>query len=172
MIKLFDYMIKLFDNEMNEIKFNITDYQLNLLPLDNFSAFGLVMNNKYFQTSEHAFQYLKFVDTNKELAEQIKNAYSPNDARKLAHENKRYKPDNWKEIKCKNMEKVLRLKVEQNIVVMKKLLATNNYVIAEYCTDEDTEWGLDNNNCGENNLGKIWMKIRSELKESDKDIIM
>lgn len=68
-------MIKLFDKDMNEIIFNITDYQLSLLPLDNFSAFGLVMNGEYFQTSEHAFQYLKFVDTNYDLAQKIKNAY-------------------------------------------------------------------------------------------------
>lgn len=157
-------MIKLFDKNMNEIQFDITDYQLNLLPLDNFSAFGLVMDNEYFQTSEHAFQYLKFVDSNYEIAQKIKNSYSPNEARKIAHENKKYKITNWSDVKYKNMEKVLRLKVEQNSVVMKKLLATKDYIIAEYCTDEDTEWGLDNNNHGENNLGKIWMKIRDELK--------
>ena len=62
-------MIKLFDKDMNEINFNVTDYQLNILPLDNFSAFGLTMDGKYFQTSEHAFQYLKFVETNCDLAE-------------------------------------------------------------------------------------------------------
>ena len=152
---------------MNEIKFDITDYQLSLLPLDNFSAFGLVMDNEYFQTSEHAFQYLKFIDTNYDIAHKIKNSFSPNEARKIAHENKRYKAANWLDVKYKNMEKVLRLKVEQNFVVMKKLLATKDYIIAEYCTDEDTEWGLDNNNHGENNLGRIWMKIRDELKESN-----
>lgn len=160
-------MIKLFDNEMNEIKLNITDYQLSLLPLDNFSAFGLIMDNEYFQTSEHAFQYLKFVNTNKDLAKKIKDAYSPNAARKIAQENKKYKTKDWTKVKYFNMEKVLRLKVSQNPIVMKKLLATENYIIAEYCTDEDTEWGLDNNNSGENNLGKIWMKIRDELKGSD-----
>lgn len=158
-------MIKLFDKNMNEIKFTITEYQLNLLPLDNFSAFGLIMDNEYFQTSEHAFQYMKFVNTNKEIAKKIKNSYSPNDARRIAHENQEYKVNDWSKNKYKNMEKVLRLKVMQNSIVMKKLLATENYIIAEYCTDEDTEWGLDNNNLGDNNLGKIWMKIRDELKK-------
>ena len=157
-------MIKLFDKNMNEIKFTITEYQLNLLPLDNFSSFGLVMDNLYFQTSEHAFQYLKFVDTNIEIAQKIKNAFSPNDARRIAHENKRYKVDNWTSFKYKNMEKVLRLKVMQNPIVMKKLLDTKDYIIAEYCTDEDTDWGLNSDNLGENNLGKIWMKIRDEIR--------
>ena len=163
-------MIKLFDKNMNEIQFDITDYQLSLLPLDNFSAFGLVMDNEYFQTSEHAFQYLKFADSNYEIAQKIKNSYSPNVARKIAHENKKYIAANWSNVKYNNMEKVLRLKVEQNSVVKKKLLATKDYIIAEYCTDEDVEWGLDNNNHGENNLGKIWMKIRDELKESNLNV--
>ena len=157
-------MIKIFDKEMNEIKYNITEYQLSILPLDNFSAFGLKMDGEYFQTSEHAFQYLKFVNTNIEIANKIKKAYSPNEARKIAHENKQYKESNWSDIKYDNMEKVLRLKTEQNPIVKKKLLNTNDYIIAEYCTDEDTDWGLDNNNKGENNLGKIWMKIRDDIK--------
>ena len=72
-------MIKLFDKEMNEIPVERSIYQWQLLPLDNFAAFGLMMNGEYFQTSEHAFQYLKFIDTNADIAIEIKKAYSPND---------------------------------------------------------------------------------------------
>ena len=52
-----------------------------------------------------------------------------------------------------------------NLIFMTKLLKTKDYIIAEYCTDEDTDCGLDNNNKGNNNLGKIWMKIRGEKNE-------
>ena len=158
-------MIKLFDKNMNEIKIDIPSYQLNIFPLDNFSSYGLLMDGEYFQTSEHAFQYLKFIDTNKEIAEKIKQAYSPDEARLIAHANKKYKPDNWSEVKYKNMEKVLRLKVNQNEIVLNKLLDTKDYLIAECCIDEDTDWGIDNNNNGDNNLGKIWMKIRKDYHE-------
>ena len=157
-------MIKLFDKEMNEIKFNIAEYQLNVFPLDNFAPFGLTMYNEYFQTSEHAFQYLKFVDTNKEVAESIKKSFSPNDARSIAHENKASRLANWSDIKYEKMEEVLKLKVEQNPIVKECLLNTKDYLIAECCIDEDTDWGVDNNNQGENHLGKIWMKIRDELR--------
>ena len=160
-------MIKLFDKEMNEIKFSIPDYQLKLFPLDNFSSFGLSMDNEYFQTSEHAFQYLKFIDTNTNIANKIKESYSPDDARRIAHENKGYRLSNWSDIKYINMEKVLRLKVNQNPIVKKCLLDTKDYIIAEVCIDEDTDWGLDNNNQGNNNLGKIWMKIRDELGKNN-----
>ena len=159
-------MIKLFDSNMNEINVRREIYQWDILPLDNFSSFGLVMDGKYFQTSEHAFQYLKFIDTNIEIADKIMKSFSPNDARCIAHENKRYRASNWSDIKYENMEKVLRLKVEQNPIVKETLLNTKDYIIAENCIDEDTDWGLDNNNQGNNNLGKIWMKIRDDIKGS------
>ena len=62
------------------------------------------------------------------------------------------------------MEKVLRLKVEQNPIVKEVLLNTKDFIIAENRIDEDTDWGLDNNNQGNNYLGKIWMKIRDDIK--------
>ncbi len=157
-------MIKLFDKDMNEIIIDRSMYQWQLLPLDNFSAFGFEMNGEYFQTSEYAFQYLKFVDTNKEIANKIKESFSPNDARNIAHENKKFRLSNWSDVKYQNMEKVLRLKVKQNPIVKEVLLNTKDYIIAENCIDEDKDWGLDNNNQGDNNLGKIWMKIREDIK--------
>lgn len=157
-------MIKLFDNDMNEINIKREMYQWELFPLDNFSSFGFIMDGEYFQTSEHAFQYLKFVDTNKKIANKIKESFSPNDARNIAHLNKEYRLINWDNVKYKNMEKVLRLKVEQNPIVREVLLNTKDYIIAECCIDEDTDWGLDNNKQGNNNLGKIWMKIRDDIK--------
>ena len=157
-------MIKLFDKNMKEITIKKEVYQWGLFPLDNFSAFGLEMDGEYFQTSEHAFQYLKFVNTNKEIAERIKKSFSPNEARIIAHKNKERRLHNWAEVKYKNMEKVLRLKVEQNPIVKDVLLNTKNYIIAENCIDEDVDWGLDNNGKGENNLGKIWIKIRDGIK--------
>ena len=160
-------MIKLFDKNMNEVTVDRSMYQWTLFPLDNFSSFGFIMNGEYFQTSEHAFQYLKFVDTNIEIANRIKESYSPNDARNIAHENKDYRLPNWSNYKYDNMEKVLRLKLEQNPIVKECLLNTKDYIIAESCIDEDTDWGLDNNNQGENHLGKIWMKLRDEIGDSD-----
>ena len=160
-------MIKLFDKQMNEKKYDIANYQIEVFPLDNFSPFGLMINNLYFPTSEHAFQYLKFMDINKEIAEKIRKALSPDDARNIAHKNKEFRPSNWSDIKYNKMEEVLRLKVNQNPKVKEVLLNTKKLTIAECCIDEDTDWGLDNNNQGDNHLGNIWMKIREELKNVD-----
>ena len=158
-------MIKLFDKQMNEIKYDIDNYQIEVFPLDNFSPFGLIMNDLYFPTSEHAFQYLKFIDSNKELAEKIRTALSPDEARNIALENKKYRLSNWSDIKYNKMKKVLELKVSQNPKVKEALLNTKDLLIAECCIDEDTDWGIDNNNQGENHLGNIWMNIREELRK-------
>ena len=161
-------MIKLFDSKMNEVVIKREMYQWDIFPLDNFSAFGFLMDGEYFQTGEHAFQYLKFVDTNKEIANKIKGSFSPNEARSIAHENKKFRLANWSDVKYQKMEKVFRLKVEQNPIVKEVLLNTKDYIIAENCIDEDSDWGLDKNNQGSNNLGKIWMKIRDEIKGINK----
>ncbi|NLC48356.1 MAG: NADAR family protein [Tenericutes bacterium] len=158
-------MIKIFDNKMEELEIKIMDYLENIYPLENYSAFGLKMEEIYFQTSEHAFQYLKFYKTHPDIANEIIDAYSPNDARNIGQKHGNLKPSNWLDVKYKKMEKVLRLKVAQNTEVKEKLLATNDNIIAEFCVDQDTEWGIDENNNGENNLGKILMKIRDELKK-------
>ena len=153
-------MIRLFDKN-KEIKKDTNEYIFSIFPLDNFSAFGLTMDNKYFKTGEHAFQYLKFIDTNKEVANMILESKSPNEARELAHKYKKERVSNWSDIKYEIMEKVFRLKYEQNKEVQEALKLTKNYTIMEYCIDEDTDWGVDHNLQGDNNLGKIWMKIRN-----------
>ena len=50
-------------------------------------------------------------------------------------------------------------------MVKEALLATKDYLICEYCVDDDTEWGLDKNDNGENKLGKAWMRVRDEIRK-------
>ena len=158
-------MIVIYDKDMNEVEYNDYDDQWfrHVFPLDNFSNVPVPMYGEYFKTAEHAFQYTKFMDTNEKVAYAILNASTPEDARNIAHYFKSERIPNWSEIKYDVMEKVLKTKVEKNEFVKRILLDTKDYIITEQCIDEDTDWGLDNNNQGENHLGKIWMKIRQEL---------
>ena len=61
-------------------------------------------------------------------------------------------------------EEYLLFLSKMNPIVKDVLLNTKDYIIAENCIDEDTDWGLGNNNQGNNYLGKIWMKIRDDIK--------
>ena len=155
-------MLRLFKND-KEKKYDVNTYITEIFPLENFSAFGLVMDGIYFKTGEHAFQYLKFKD--KKICDEIINCGNPYEARVLGGKYKSKRIPNWSEVKYEYLEKVFKLKVEQNQMVKDALLATKDYLICEYCVDEDTEWGLDKNGNGENRLGKAWMNVRDEISE-------
>ena len=158
-------MLRLFEGNQ-EIAYDINTYLTEIFPLENFSAFGLEMDGIYFQTGEHAFQFLKF--KNKKICEEIINCNSPYDARMLGGKYKKERISNWSEVKYDYLEKVFKLKLKQNPMVREALLGTKDYTICEYCVDEDTEWGVDRNGNGENRLGKTWMKVRDELKNTSK----
>ncbi len=63
------------------------------------------------------------------------------------------------------MEQLLRLKLEQNPYVKRKLLQTKNYMICED-SPKDAFWGIGPNRDGQNQLGKLWMKLRDELMKN------
>ena len=152
-------MIKLIGKD-----FSIDEYIENVYCLDNFSAFSIVINGVEYKTVEHAFQTLKFLETEPEIASKIKNSNSPFEARELAHAYKPQRRKDWSKIKYKIMEQLLLEKVKQNPYVKEKLIRTKPYKIVEDCgADNDKDWGCGLDGTGENNLGKIWMKIRDNL---------
>lgn len=71
------------------------------------------------------------------------------------------RPD-WEEIKYDVMYEVCMAKFSQNPDLKDKLLATGNRHLEEGNTWGDTVWGTVNG-VGQNNLGKILMRVRGEL---------
>ncbi len=146
--------------------FNIDYYIENIYCLDNFSAFCIEIDGVEYKTVEHAFQTIKFLETAPEIAEKIKKSKSPFEARSLAHKYKSLRRKDWSKKKYDVMEMLLTQKVLQNPYVKEKLINTFPYTIIEDCgEDDDKDWGCGLDGTGENNLGKIWMKIRENLKE-------
>ena len=70
---------------------------------------------------------------------------------------------NNKEVKTNIMYDICLAKFTQNQDLKEKLLKTGNAILIEGNWWNDTYWGVCNG-IGENNLGKILMKIREELK--------
>lgn len=137
-------------------------YTREFFALDNFSSFGIMMDGKFYPTVEHAYQSGKFIDTAPEIAEQIRISLSAHESKVIAHEHEDRQTPDWDNIKVAYMEKLLRLKLEQNPYVKKKLLQTKNYLICED-SPKDEFWGIGENRDGQNMLGKLWMKLRSEI---------
>jgi hypothetical protein len=69
----------------------------------------------------------------------------------------------WIDIRIDIMTSLVRIKFS-DLVLQEKLLATNNEELVELNWWNDIFWGVCNK-CGENNLGKILMKIRKEISE-------
>ena len=159
MIKLEQYRDLWLGEKFDEI---IGFYPREFYPLDNFSSFKVEWNGYMYASLEEAFQSRLFLPDYPEIAEQIKHSHSAHEAQKIMF-------DNIDKVKYSNeeqaviMEELLRLKVEQNPYVKKKLLQTGDYMIVED-SPKDNFWGWGENRDGVNQLGKLWMKIRDELK--------
>ncbi len=74
--------------------------------------------------------------------------------------------DDWEEVKVVVMEEILRKKFEQSPELAKKLLETGKALLIFGNGGKDKFWGMDlYSSIGENHLGNLLMKIRSEIFE-------
>ena len=129
--------------------------------LNNFSANIVEVEGILYPTSEHAYQAAKCTDPKGK--EEIRQAKSPLLAKEVS--NKKYmsaKDPDWNNKKLLVMETILRAKFEQHQEVRDALIRSGNEEIAED-SPIDSFWGKGSDGRGENQLGKLWMKIRSEL---------
>jgi ribA/ribD-fused uncharacterized protein len=124
--------------------------------LSNFALVRVIYNGLEFTSTEAAYQAAKSNVLNQQMEF---TSLSPGQAKRLG---KRItmRPD-WNKVKLSIMEDLLRQKF--NVTLYKELLLlTGNEEIIEGNYWHDTYWGVCNG-IGENNLGKLIMKIRKEL---------
>lgn len=130
--------------------------------LSNFWPCYLVHENRLFPTVEHAYQAAK-VD-NPDIKARIKDCQTPAEAKEYL-ELQKIKPDpGWTtEKKLLVMENLLMIKFGgKEPLLTRALLATGTATLIEGNTWNDTFWGVCEN-VGENNLGKLLMKVRGAL---------
>ncbi len=112
---------------------------------------------------EHLFQAAKTLD--KGWQKRIMEAKGPGEAKRLG----RRAPlrDDWEKVKVGIMEDLVRKKFTEKVLAA-DLLATDDALLIEGNTWGDTRWGMvkDGNGkwTGRNELGKILMKVRQELR--------
>ena len=162
MIELEQYRDRWLREKMDEV---IGFYPREFYPFDNFSSFKVEWNGYLYASVEEAYQAASFMGSDEELVEKIKKSHSADEAQRIAYANRDKRREDWDDFKVSIMEELLRLKIEQNPYVKKKLLQTGDYMIVEDSPKDDF-WGWGPNRNGQNNLGKLWMKLREELKNN------
>jgi ribA/ribD-fused uncharacterized protein len=139
-------------------------YEREFYCFSNFSSFAVKWKGKLWSTSEHAYQAAHFFKTAPKLAARIHASLSAHVAFKLAQGNAHKAPADWEDIKLGIMEDIVRHKLRQHPYVRYKLRQTGKRMIVED-SFRDSFWGRGPNKKGRNELGKIWMKLRDELKK-------
>ena len=149
MIELEQYRDRWLREKMDEV---IGFYPREFYPFDNFSSFKVEWNGYLFASVEEAYQAASFMGSDEELVEKIKKSHSADEAQRISYANRDKRREDWDDVKISIMEELLRLKIEQNPYVKKKLLQTEDYMIVEDSPKDDF-WGWGPNRNGQNNLG-------------------
>lgn len=129
--------------------------------LSNFYEIPVIFDGITYQNNEAAFQAQKCSVYNDRKQFSFLNA---SEAKKLGRKVS-LRPD-WEEVKIGIMREIVREKFEQHPKLAEKLLATGDSYLEEGNTWGDRVWGTVNGQ-GANNLGRILMEIREELKEKE-----
>lgn len=139
----------------------IDTFRDKYLFLSNLSQAKIKYNGLEFKSSEAAFQAQKVLDDEERIPF---TKLAPKEAKRRGRQVK-LRPD-WEDVKDDIMEEVVRAKFSQNEGLKIKLLATGDATLIEGNTWNDRYWGVDiKTGEGQNRLGKILMKIRSEYQE-------
>lgn len=129
--------------------------------LANYSNHGFTKNGIFYKTVEHYYQSEKF--DNEEIKNKIINALTPKIASNIGRDRSNIRKNNFKDIKLDVMYDGILEKFRQNRDIAYKLIETRNSEIAEATIDE-YYWGIGKDKTGKNNIGKILVKVREEIK--------
>lgn len=145
-------MINRFENE-NEI-------------YSNFYIRQIYLDNKWWKSTEHYYQAQKA--RNEEDEELIRNAKTPNEAKKLGRQIKCRK--GWEKIKVDVMRKALRAKFTQHQDLKERLINTDDEILVEGNWWHDCYWGSCYcDHCisreKKNMLGILLMELRDQLRK-------
>lgn len=128
--------------------------------LSNFKKCSVEFEGLTYPSVEHAFQAAKTLNSEKRLNF---TKGSPVCAKAMGRRLKLR--EDWEEIKDSVMYACLKSKF-QNAEMMEKLLATEDAILIEGNNHGDRYWGMVNGE-GQNKLGKLLMRIRSEIEHDD-----
>jgi ribA/ribD-fused uncharacterized protein len=146
------------------------------------STFNIANPFKYngmeYPTVEHAFHAQKVADDDPMVEEyrlalstNVTDVLTPNDAKKFGgptsfKENNFTLRSDWNSVRLKIMEEISREYYQSNREFIDKLINTEEKLLIHKGFRIDDYWGVKKEDKGENNHGKILMKLREEFKNA------
>ena len=127
--------------------------------LATYSNYGFFKDGVFWKTSEHYYQAQKFMDS---------DAETPKIASTIGRDRKLNLRSDWEEVKQDVMFDAVYYKFKQNKDILQKLLNTGDAKIIE-ATVKENYWGCGPNNDGQNNYGKILVKVRETLRTEQEE---
>lgn len=127
--------------------------------LSPFSAHEVELDGVVYKTAEHAYQTLRMVP---EVHESVRKTTSPLAAWRVAQELKQQGKIDESVDKDELMEKIFRAKLAQHSDIQDILLESGDRELLKVY-DTDYYWGTGADGSGENNMGKLWMKLRNQI---------
>ena len=127
--------------------------------LSNFHMCPVMYEGEIYPSSEHAYMAAKTTDLS--IREEIKALPKPGMAKKIGRS--LTLRDGWDDMRISVMEEILRDKFTRTASLKQQLLDTCDFELIEGNTWNDCFWGVCRGK-GENNLGKLLMKLRKEFR--------
>ncbi len=132
-----------------------------------YTAHAIEIDGVVYPTVEHAYQCARYTD--KKIIAEIINARSPVKAWEVSTKYKHLQIPEFKkeEHKLEVMYKLMKLKALQHEEIKKALLDSKDLEIVKHIVTYppgDGFWDDGEDGKGLNHIGKIWMKIREEIK--------
>lgn len=128
--------------------------------LSPFSAHEIELDGVVYKTVEHAYQALRMIP---EARSVVVSAASPMEAWRQAQKLKELGKLDPSQDRYELMERIFRAKLDQHPDIREILLESGDRELLKVY-DTDYYWGTGADGSGENNMGKLWMKLRGELK--------
>lgn len=127
--------------------------------LSNFYETPLLFRGLVFENAEAAFHSQKCPQRAKEF-----QGLNASQSKRLGRQVE-MRPD-WDKVRDQVMYEVVSEKFSQNSKIRERLIATGEAMLVEGNTWNDRYWGVCNG-IGQNKLGKILMRVRSELMQKE-----
>ncbi|MEM7794176.1 MAG: NADAR family protein [Cyanobacteria bacterium P01_C01_bin.118] len=131
----------------------------------NFSKHGVLLDGRWWPTTEHYFQAQKFIETDPDWANKIGNVKTPKDAAVMGRNRKHPLRSDWEHVKDDIMHQAVLTKFRTHVDIQTILLGTGDEPIVENAPG-DYYWGCGKDGSGLNKLGQILEAVRATIRET------